>query len=55
MSFRKPVASRIKKEIGLGHASAQLGHTSEDITERYYVERQKIAPDVRNILEQFGR
>lgn len=55
-SFRKAVATMIKESAdgGMGAAAAQLGHSSEDITRRYYVERDKNAPDLRVILEQFA-
>lgn len=53
-SFRKAVATIIRDESGMAEAAAQLGHSSEEITRRYYAERGKSGPDMRDALERFG-
>lgn len=53
-SFRKAVATIIRDESGLTEAAAQLGHASEEHTRRYYAERGKSGPDMRDALERFG-
>ena len=53
-SFRKAVATMIEEEADAATAAKQLGHSSEDVTRRYYIERSRLAPDVRDILERFG-
>ncbi|MGN9811385.1 integrase [Micromonospora sp. BQ11] len=35
-------------------AAAQLGHSSEEITETYYIAKPVQAPDVSGILERLG-
>ncbi len=53
-SFRKTVATLIDREADAKTAAAQLGHTSEEITNTYYIEKPAVAPDVSDILQQLG-
>jgi integrase len=53
-TFRRTVATLIDKETDTKTAAAQLGHASEDITGKHYIERPAIAPDVSEILEKLG-
>ena len=52
-SFRKAVATMIERESGSLIASRQLGHSSDAITKKHYIERNQIAPDSSLILERF--
>ena len=49
--FRKAVATHLDKKVGIKAAQAQLGHGSEDITVRYYVERQREVADFAGVIE----
>jgi len=51
-SFRKAVATLIERESGSLIASRQLGHSSDAITKKHYIERNRNAPDSSHILEQ---
>jgi len=51
-SFRKAVATLIERESGSLIASRQLGHSSDAITKKHYIERNQNAPDSSLILEQ---
>ncbi|MEU8072366.1 MULTISPECIES: tyrosine-type recombinase/integrase [unclassified Micromonospora] len=53
-TFRKTVATLIKEETDTKSAAAQLGHSSEEVTETYYVAKPVQAPDVSDILERLG-
>ena len=53
-AFRKTVATIIEREANAKGADAPLGHTSEAITESYYVVKTHLAPDFSDILEQLG-
>lgn len=53
-SFRKTVGTMVEREMGVGAASAQLGHSGVAVTERHYVERAAMAPDTSAILDQLG-
>lgn len=54
-SFRKAVATLIERESGSLIASRQLGHSSDAITKKHYIERNKLAPDSSLILEQLNQ
>jgi integrase len=54
-SFRKAVATLIERESGSLIASRQLGHSSDVITRKHYIERDRNAPDSSLILEQMHR
>ena len=52
--FRKAVATLIEREAGSVVASQQLGHSSDAVTRKHYIERNRATPDTTLILEQFG-
>ncbi|MFJ7748667.1 tyrosine recombinase XerC [Arthrobacter sp. NPDC097144] len=54
-SFRKAVATLIEREAGSLVASRQLGHSSDAVTLRHYIERNRATPDTTSILERFGQ
>jgi integrase len=49
--FRKAVATHLDRQVGIKAAQAQLGHGSEEITVRYYVERQKEIADFAGVID----
>jgi integrase len=51
-SFRKAVATLIERESDSLTASRQLGHSSDSVTKKHYIERNRNAPDSSLILEQ---
>ncbi|MEU4645564.1 hypothetical protein [Micromonospora sp. NPDC023814] len=51
---RKTVATLIKEETDTNSAAAQLGHSSEEVTDTYYIATPVQAPDVSGILERLG-
>lgn len=52
--FRKTVATIIDREYGSKDAAAQLGHSGSAITERHYIEKAAMAPDLTRALEKFA-
>lgn len=50
-TFRKTVATLIHEEADTTSAAVQLGHASEQVTDRYYIAKPVLAPDVSDILE----
>lgn len=53
-TFRKTVATLIDREADAKTAAAQLGHTSEDVTTVYYIEKAHLAPDMSAVLGALG-
>jgi integrase len=53
-SFRKTVATLIERETDSVRASRQLGHSSDTVTRKHYIERSKAVPDSTDLLERFG-
>ena len=53
-TFRKTVATVIAHEGSLRDAAGQLGHASDDVTRRHYVQRRHDAPDSRVVLDRFA-
>lgn len=53
-TFRKSVGTLLAKAEGMASASAQLGHSSEQITSRHYVQKTHEAPDMTVLLQAFG-
>lgn len=53
-TFRKTVATLIEEEADIKKAAAQLGHANEVITDKHYIAKPAIAPDVSDILEQLS-
>lgn len=52
--IRKTVATYLANAEGISAASLQLGHSSESITEKHYVMRDRFAPDMSALLQAFG-
>lgn len=52
-TFRKAVATLIEREAGSLAASRHLDHSSDEVTKRYYIERDKAAGDNRTVLDRF--
>lgn len=53
-TFRKTVATLLDKEADTKRAASQLGHRTEQVTRKHYIEKPAIAPDSSEILEQLG-
>jgi integrase len=53
-TFRKTVATLIDREADTKAASEQLGHASQAITDTFYIEKAKEAPDVSEVLQALG-
>lgn len=53
-TFRSSVATLIKENSTADHAKRQLGHSSQDVTDRHYIKDPHEAPDVTGILEGFN-
>ncbi|WP_433530972.1 tyrosine-type recombinase/integrase [Micromonospora sp. CA-263727] len=53
-TFRKTVATLIDKEADAKRAAAQLGHATEQVTNKHYIVKPALAPDSSDILEQLG-
>lgn len=53
-TFRKSVGTILANTEGLAAASRQLGHASEQVTSKHYVQRTVEAPDFSRVLEAFG-
>jgi integrase len=54
-SFRKSVGTVLAGSQGMAAASAQLGHSSELVTSKHYVQRTLEAPDHSEVLQEFGQ
>lgn len=52
--FRKTVATLLHEQGYDKAATAQLGHSTEDVTKTYYVAKPKTAPDVSAVLQRLG-
>lgn len=53
-TFRKTVATQLDREADTKTAAAQLGHSSEEITSTYYIEKANQALDVSDVLQVLG-
>lgn len=53
-TFRKTVGTLLASSEGMAVASAQLGHSSEQITSKHYVQKTHHAPDMTAALQAFG-
>ncbi|WP_329109463.1 site-specific integrase [Micromonospora sp. NBC_01699] len=53
-TFRKTVATLIREETDTKSAAAQLGHSSEEVTDMYYIAKLVQAPDLSEILERLS-
>ena len=54
-TFRKSVGTILANTQGMAAASAQLGHSSDQITRRHYVQKTHQAPDNTEVLQSFGK
>lgn len=52
-SFRAAVATIIDREADSSSAASQLGHTTDAVTRRHYIERDRTATDNSEILQRF--
>jgi len=52
-TLRRTVGTLIAHELSLDAARDVLGHTDPSVTFRSYVARRTVAPDVRDLLDQF--
>ncbi|MCW4458152.1 tyrosine-type recombinase/integrase [Microbacterium sp. MPKO10] len=50
-AFRKAVATVLDREMGTEAAMSQLGHSSDAITKKHYIERLSEGPDVTAVLQ----
>ncbi|MFW0773557.1 tyrosine-type recombinase/integrase [Paenarthrobacter nitroguajacolicus] len=53
-TFRKTVGTLLEASAGMTVASAQLGHSSENVTRKHYVQKTHQAPDNTATLQAFG-
>lgn len=53
-SFRRTVGTVVRDEHGSEAAQQQLSHAELSTTERHYLQRQTVGPDVRAALEKFA-
>lgn len=54
-TFRKSVGTILANTQGMAAATAQLGHSSEQITSKHCVQKTHEAPDNTEVLQAFGR
>jgi integrase len=52
-AFRRAIATLIARESGSSDAAAQLGHSSEEVTRKFYIEKDRAAPDSSDLLSGF--
>lgn len=52
-TFRRTVATVVRYEHGVDGAQLQLGHASNAVTQRHYVERRTAAPDHSTAIQAF--
>lgn len=53
-TFRKTVATLISEELDPEVAAQQLGHTSSDITRRFYISKPALAANASDLLERLA-
>jgi integrase len=53
-TFRKTVATLLDNEGKTKEATPQLGHSTEEVTKKYYIVKATIAPDVTDVLDRLG-
>lgn len=54
-AFRRSVATLLDREAGVEAAQAQLGHSSSDITTRFYIARQEQVVDFAGVIDTLFR
>lgn len=47
-------AAPVRGEVDTKRAADQLGHATEQVTKKHYIEKPAVAPDSSDILEQLG-
>jgi integrase len=52
-AFRRAIATLIARERGVTDAAAQLGHANEEVTRKFYIEKDRLAPDSSELLSGF--
>ncbi|MCZ0913804.1 hypothetical protein O0V02_15505 [Gordonia amicalis] len=52
--YHETVATAIDRAADIETAARQLGHSRSTTTQAHYVERLLVAPDVRDVLDEFG-
>lgn len=53
-TLRKTAATIVDEAHGTGAAAALLGHSATTVTERHYINRATLSPDVSGTLERLG-
>ena len=53
-TFRKTVATVIDRDVDSETAARVLGHSSAGITKEFYIEKDRSAPDVTQLLQSFA-
>lgn len=53
-TLRKTVATVLSSEFGPGFAAIQLGHVSDRVTRRFYIEASRVPHDSRSVLDRFA-
>ena len=53
--LRKSVGTLVASKRDLDRAAEVLGHASTSVTERFYVARSRLTPDVRDVLDEMAR
>lgn len=54
-ALRKAVATLLRDQLGTEAARDQLGHASEMVTRRHYIQPAHMGPDATSTLETFGK
>ncbi len=52
-TLRRSVGTLVAHQRGLDAARDLLGHSDPSVTFRHYTGRRKVAPDVRDLLDEF--
>lgn len=53
-TFRKTVATLVDRLVDSDTAARVLGHSSDAITKEFYIEKDRMTPDVTHILQSFA-
>ena len=54
-ALRKAVATLLRDELGVDAARDQLGHASEMVTRKHYIQPAHVGPDATSALDAFGK
>lgn len=54
-ALRKAVATLLRDELGVEAARDQLGHATEMVTRKHYIQPAHIGPDATSALDAFGK